>query len=134
MCQKLNRPEFSPGFSKAEKITSKKTIEKIYNSGQRIYGPAFSLMWLNNKSDRNIKLLIVVPKKNIKQAVRRNYIKRIIRESYITNKSSIYKMIKKPVQIILTYTKSSALNFNELKSELLTLFKHLEKEWGESTK
>ena len=27
MCQKLNRPEFSPGFSKAEKITSKKTIE-----------------------------------------------------------------------------------------------------------
>jgi len=115
------------GFSKKEKIISKNSMEHLYTTGSRIYSKSFSLIWNKGDHDPKIKLLIVVPKKNIKQAVNRNYIKRIIRESYLINKSMIYDMILNPIKVILIYKKSSLPKFDELRVELLTLFKHLEK-------
>ena len=122
-----------PVFLKNERALSKNTIDKLYQSGARIHSRSFTLIW--NKAAGNasqIRLLISVPKKNIKKSVDRNYVKRIVRESYKTNKSLIYNLILIPIETILVYNKSTLPEFNKLKVELLTLFEVLHKKIYES--
>ena len=71
--------------------------------------------------------MISVPKKNIKKAVERNYLKRIIRECYKKNKPFINDLIQFPIKIIIIYNKTTLLGFNKLEIELLTLFKKIYK-------
>ena len=114
-------------FSKKERKLAKNSIEKLYKFGDRIYGSSLVLIWKKSETQEIIpvKLLVSVPKKNMKKAVDRNYTKRIIRESYRLNKISIYKLILNPVEIIIKYNKSTLPEFNKLSEELLTLMNQI---------
>ena len=115
-------------FLKNERNLSKKSINSIHKSGNSIYSQSCKLMWINSISrNPKIQLLISVPKKNIKKAVDRNYVKRLIKEIYKTNKPFIYNLISNPIEIILIYNKTTLPDFNKLKIELLTLFETLDK-------
>jgi len=116
-----------------ERTLSKKCISDIYNNG--LSEKTFHLkgIWKKSKiQSPKIRLLIAVPKKNIKKAVDRNYIKRIIRESYKINKACICNLILYPIDIILIYNKTTLTEFNELKIELLTLFEMIYKNQNEN--
>ena len=114
-------------FAKNERIISKKNADIIYRFGKRRHSNSFLIIWGKHADEPIIKLLIVVPKKNIKRAVDRNYTKRIIRECYMQNKKLIYDVAPHPLEIILIYNKSTLPKFDKLNSELLTLFKSWEK-------
>jgi len=113
-------------FSKKERTLPKNRINNLYKYGSRIYSNSLILIWnyVEDESVLPIKLIISVPKKQIKKAVNRNYIKRIIREIYRLNKSITHKLISQPIEIIIKYNKSTLPEFNELKVELLNLLKH----------
>ena len=113
-------------FSKKERTLPKNRINNLYKYGNRIYSNSLILIWnyVEDESVLPIKLIISVPKKQIKKAVNRNYIKRIIREIYRLNKSITHKLISQPIEIIIKYNKSTLPEFNELKVELLNLLKH----------
>ena len=72
-------------FSKKERKFSKNRIDDLYKYGERIYGQSLIIIWRYIETDTLIpvQLLISVPKKKIKKAVNRNYIKRIIRQVLI---------------------------------------------------
>ena len=107
---------------------SKKSINQIYQNGRHLHTKSFRIKWLtSNILEPKVQLLISVPKKNIKKAVDRNYIKRIIRESYTANKPFICKLFPSPVSIVLIYNKTTMPVFNKLKIELLTLFEIVSK-------
>ena len=106
-----------------ERRLSKKTINSIYKNGCYVKYGCFTIKWLkSNANNLKIRLLIIVPKKNICQAVNRNYIKRIIRESYKINKPFICNLLPYPTDIILIYNKTTMTKFNKLETELLTIF------------
>ncbi len=108
---------------KDERILSKKSINNIYKTGQKLRSQSLTVIWINSQiQSSKIKLVISVPKKNIKKAVDRNYIKRIIRECYKKNKLFINDLIQVPIKIIIIYNKTILIDFNELEIELLTLF------------
>ncbi|MAQ31800.1 MAG: ribonuclease P protein component [Flavobacteriales bacterium] len=108
---------------KDEKTLSRKSINNIYKTGQKLRSKSLTIIWINSKPQSSkIKLVISVPKKNIKKAVDRNYLKRIIRESYKTNKPFINDLIQDPIKIIIIYNKTTLIEFNKLEIELLTLF------------
>ena len=113
-------------FSKKERNLSKNSIDHLYQYGTRIYGRSLILIWdyIEHPTIVPIQLLITVPKKKIKKAVDRNYTKRIIREIYRLNKPKIHSLVPKPIEIIITYNKTSLPEFNKLKSELLHLLNH----------
>ena len=81
-------------FKKQERICSKLLIDKLFGGGKSHSMVAFPLRAVylvqekENKTDENpqIKILISVPKKHFKRAVKRNRAKRQIREAYRKNK------------------------------------------------
>lgn len=77
-------------LGKAERLCSKKLIERLFEGGNKSF-PAFPLrvvyMYLNpDEAEADVSILISVPKKRFKRAVKRNFVKRQIREAYRRHK------------------------------------------------
>lgn len=80
---------------KEERICSKLLIDKLFNGGNSHSMVAFPLRAVYVIKDRNeaqdatipqAKILVSVPKKHFKRAVKRNRVKRQVREAYRKNK------------------------------------------------
>tara|TARA_B100000965_G_C19492672_1_gene713740 strand:- start:740 stop:1114 length:375 start_codon:yes stop_codon:yes gene_type:complete len=110
----------------------KKIINEIYQSTKKTYSKSMILLWKQVETENASKILISVPKKKIKKAVERNYIKRIIREICRTTNNNILSSISKPIWLILIYNKTTKPEFNKLKTELLDLFQTLIKNVNEN--
>ena len=76
-------------FAQKDKKLTKKTIQLIYKTGHKIYNKSFILIWKLENESNTTKMLISIPKRHIKKAVDRNYIKRIIKEVYRKNQNDI---------------------------------------------
>ena len=112
-----------------KKNISKKEITELWNSGKRINHNSLKLMWdFNNENTELIKLIISVPKKNVKLAVKRNYIKRVIREIFRREKPNLLKEIEKPISIIIVYNKNEVLKFKQIEEIVTYLFQKLIKQ------
>jgi ribonuclease P protein component len=74
-------------FSKAERLSSKKSIQELFDKGSSFYLHPFKVYFLKSERSELNQLLISVPKTNFKRAVDRNALKRRIREGYRLNKS-----------------------------------------------
>ena len=77
-------------LGKAERLCSKKLIERLFVGGHKSF-PAYPLrvvyMYLNpDEAEADVSILISVPKKRFKRAVKRNFVKRQIREAYRRHK------------------------------------------------
>lgn len=90
-------------FSKEEHICKRNEFKQLIQQGKSFYQFPFRCVYLVFPSDElEIKLGISISKKNIKLAIHRNYIKRIIRESYRLNKHLLYSTYEKqPIKILL---------------------------------
>ena len=83
-------------FSREERLSSRKLIEKIIEDGKSISVNPFRISWTLAELTTAFpaQLAIAVPKRFFKRAVDRNRIKRLIREVYRKNKSGIYDSLK----------------------------------------
>ena len=78
-------------FNKAERVTGEKRIESLFSSGHSFVAYPMRVVFLKTENSALplVSILISVPKKRIKSAVKRNRIKRLIRETYRLNKHRI---------------------------------------------
>lgn len=101
-------------LQKEERLNSKIIIEKLFSGGSKSL-PAFPLrivyMPIEEESLPTISLLISVPKKKFKRAVKRNRVKRQIREAYRKNKFILKDFLEKE-------NKKAAISFIWLGNEL----------------
>lgn len=101
---------------KKERLNSKILIEKLFSGGSKSL-PAFPLrivyMPLEGDNHPLVSILISVPKKRFKRAVKRNRVKRQIREAYRKNKSILTDVLEKE-------GKKAAIAFIWLDNELHT--------------
>lgn len=81
----------SQSFSKAERLNSKKLMDELFNKGSSFVLYSFRVYWMKHEQPvpSKVQVLISVPKKNFPLAVDRNRIKRLMRESYRKNNSSL---------------------------------------------
>ncbi|HKR05371.1 MAG TPA: ribonuclease P protein component [Bacteroidia bacterium] len=128
----MNLPKQQFTFSK-ERLCSRKTIEKIFDSGKAINENPFRLLWVEAPNEENVylKIAISVPKKNFKKAVDRNKIKRQIREVYRLNKNKFFSTLENPEKryaAIIIYTGRVLPDRKEMEAKIFVTLQRFAKE------
>lgn len=117
-------------FGKEYKLCSKIQIDQVFASGFRISQFPLQALVLSTIFSETIpfKVLISVPKKRIKKAVDRNYVKRLLREVIRKNKLNLETfLIQQNIQlaICIVYSTSEEMNYSELETKINKLFNKL---------
>ncbi len=75
-------------LGRSERLKSEKGISELFEKGYSISSQPVRLVYLKSNHTDNtcVKAGFSVPKKNFKRAVDRNFLKRLMRESYRKNK------------------------------------------------
>jgi len=92
-------------FPKKEKLKSRKLIEQLFAEGKSVKVRNVKLLFLETElpKDTPFKVGVTVPKKNFKSAVKRNRIKRLLREAYRLNKPELFNNSKGNFAFLFLY-------------------------------
>jgi len=114
-----------------EKLKSRKLIEKIFTEGKSVSQFPLKMVYLpvELNSDSRLQIGVSAPKRKFKNAVTRNRIKRLMRESYRLNKHLIFNNLPTSYACMILYIGNEEPTFKGLQTKTQKLFtKFLEKE------
>ena len=120
-------------FSKIEHLCGEKRITRLYTQGDAFIAyPVRVVFLIEPKSDiEPANVLISVPKKRFKRAVKRNRLKRLIREAYRLNKHQLIEKLKEKqlqIHIAFNYVSDDELDFVSIEKKIkLSLQKLIDK-------
>lgn len=115
---------FMPGvaenfsFNKSERLCGKKDIDSLMSRGKWGFEGCIKYCWAPGELDHS-RIIAAVPKKLFRRAVKRNLLKRRIREAYRLQKS----LISTPVDIFFIYNSSEVLPFDTIKSDIAAILR-----------
>lgn len=86
-------------FGKKEKLVSKKTIDALFSGGNSRSMSAYPLRVVfkrkeGNETEEPAQVMVSVSKRHFKRAVKRNRVKRQIREAYRLNKHLLHEALE----------------------------------------
>lgn len=115
-------------LSKSERLNSKIAIEKLFSGGAKSFSlfPLRVVFMQTEKKEgvADASLLISVPKKRFKRAVKRNRVKRQIREAYRKNKHLLLNLLEEKEQnlmIAVIYLSDELIPSAEVEEKLNSL-------------
>ncbi|MFV0539463.1 MAG: ribonuclease P protein component [Dysgonomonas sp.] len=113
-------------FTKDEKLCSAKAIDTLFSAGESFIAYPLRVVYLlheESEFDRqNASVMISVSKRKFKRAVKRNRVKRLIREVYRLNKHDLIALLdrqNKHVDIAFLYLKDELPEFSEMEKSVL---------------
>ena len=118
---------------KAERLCSKTLIERLFAGGNRSF-PAFPLRVVymcleTSEGTTDVSILISVPKKRFKRAVKRNLVKRQVREAYRKNKYLLIDVLKtvgnKRVVLAFIWLDNQIHSSEEVENKVRKLLVHI---------
>jgi len=103
-------------LGKDEKLKSKIFIERLFAEGKRVKSFPLQLIYLpvNHFSKFPIEVGFSVPKRNIKLAVNRNRIKRLIREGYRKSKHLFEDNLDETYVFMFIYMAKDEIKYADL--------------------
>lgn len=112
------------GYPKHEKLKSKIAIEKLFSEGKSVAKYPLRLVFCETAATETqlIKMGISVSKKYFKKAVDRNYLKRVLRETYRLNKHILTNNLKTPHAFMFFYQSKEVLDYKEIADKTVQLF------------
>lgn len=114
-------------FPKQEKLCGTKRIDKLFAQGESFIAYPLRVIYLiqtleNDGEESGISVLVTVSKKKFKRAVKRNRVKRLVREAYRLNKVSFQLLLKdnsKKMDIAFIYLKTELPDYKEIEQAIL---------------
>lgn len=113
-------------FGKQDKLKSEKLIEKLFIEGKSVKKFPLKLVYLPIKVSEGsqLKTGISVPKKLVKTAVRRNRIKRLMREAFRKNKYLVTNNIPGSYAFMFIYISRDKADYDSLNRTMIKLLQN----------
>ncbi len=115
-------------FRKSERLCSKVLLDRLFSEGKSTYSYPYKFFFLEvgQPDDPDIRVVFSVPKKIFKQAVKRNLIKRRMKEAYRLNKELITeKNCGRKIIVMVIYTEKEILDYKTIETFLIKGFKKI---------
>ncbi|TXE19139.1 ribonuclease P protein component [Psychroserpens burtonensis] len=116
-------------YSKKEKLKSQKLIEQLFSEGKSVSAYPLRMVYLksNFDEDTQFKTGVTVSKRNLKKAVDRNRIKRLLREAYRLNKSEYFNNISSCYTLMILYIGKDKTDFDSVNKKMKQLLETFSK-------
>ena len=97
---------------KTERLCGKTSISVLLAKGKHGNVPGMRFLWLDKTGNDSNRIMISVPKKLFKRAVKRNLLKRRIRESYRKQKHNL--AVSCGLDVLFMYSTKEILSYDEI--------------------
>jgi len=110
-------------FSKSEHLCGEKRIAKLFDTGEAFIVYPLRIVFLVEHKTEPIaaSVLLSVPKKRFKRAVKRNRLKRLMRESYRLNKHELVEKLNQSLvhmDIAFNYISDEEMDFQAIEKKM----------------
>lgn len=117
-------------FRKKERLTLRNEIQRLFKEGKTLKGRHIRLLFYveTNYSATEVKTLFSVPKKIHRTAVKRNFLKRRMREAYRLNKHHLLKKTENRHLLLhlgFIYLSQDILTYSEIENDITGLLNRL---------
>jgi ribonuclease P protein component len=117
-------------FKKNERLHGKNNIQHLFSHGNSYFIHPLKIYFTEREhhNDVPLKVLFAVSKKTIRRAVRRNLLKRRMREAYRRNKAEIYELLtvkQKQYDLALVYIGKDVESYHVLEKKIIQALKRL---------
>ncbi|MDH5379972.1 MAG: ribonuclease P protein component [Cyclobacteriaceae bacterium] len=110
-------------FQKNERLNGQKEIERLFKEGKSLFKYPFKVYFRTPNGLPHSRILISVSRRNFKNAVDRNLIKRRIREVY---RQGEFKASAKNYDLACVYIAKEIVSYNFLAEKLNSILDRLE--------
>ena len=111
-------------YPQKEKLKSQKLIEQLFSEGKSISVYPLRMVYLKTEFQEEsvqFKTGVSVSKRNFKNAVDRNRIKRLLREAYRLNKSAYFNNILSSYALMILYIGKDGTDFDSVDRKMKKL-------------
>lgn len=110
-------------YPKKEKLKSQKLIEQLFSEGKSVSAFPLRMVYLKTAFEDNVqfKTGVSVSKRNFKNAVDRNRIKRLLREAYRLNKAIHFNNISESYALMILYISKDGTDFVSIEKKMKQL-------------
>ena len=108
-------------LSKAERVCGRGDISTLLSKGSWDSAGALKYCWLSPGGAACSRIMVSVPKKVFRRAVKRNRIKRLVRESYRTQKDLL--CVPASTDILFVYTAKEIRPFEDIRADVAKALK-----------
>lgn len=115
-------------LSKKERLCGKTAISRLLAEGKHGSVPGLRYLCLNGSGDPKVRMMVSVPKKFFKRAVKRNLLKRRIRESWRRQKHDL--IVKEGLDILFMYPSKEILSYEEIYTAVGEIIGKLNRKYG----
>jgi ribonuclease P protein component len=124
--------ELKEGLPKSQRIYLKKAVQTLFEEGKGFslypFRVIVHLYDAENQEDALPRILVSVSKKRFHHAIKRNRVKRLIRESWRKNKAELMKLCQsnnKTLDVAFVYNATVILKYEEIEAKMKIVVERL---------
>ena len=111
-------------YPKKEKLCSKNIIDKLFIDANVVYEFPLKIFWIVDTLPVNVPVqsTVSVPKRKFKQAVKRNLLKRKMREAFRINKHFLYYKagtLKLQIALMIVYNHGEIVPYRKIEPAMI---------------
>jgi len=110
-------------YPKKEKLKSQKLIDQLFSEGKSVSAFPLRMVYLKTEFNDEVRFKtgVSVSKRNFKNAVDRNRIKRLLREAYRLNKTAYFNNILESYALMILYIGKDGTDFDSVEIKMKQL-------------